>query len=71
MRQFYVHFNGYSVFVKEAQYFRFQGGLTQEWGRAWTGPLEAENVEAARRLGYIQLVKPFNLRLYNKMVPPP
>lgn len=34
-------------FVKEYDFFVSQGGLTEEWGRAWT-IVEAEDIYAAR-----------------------
>lgn len=39
-----------SVFVKEAGFFRSQGGLTEEWGRAWV-PVHANSIEHAREIG--------------------
>jgi len=50
--QFYVHYNGVSVFVKEAKFFESQGGLTSEWGKHWFGPIEAESIYDARMKGY-------------------
>lgn len=35
------------VFVKELDFFRAQGGFTQEWGRSWI-PVVARSVEEAR-----------------------
>ena len=54
----YVHFNGATVFVKEAEFFRSQGGLTEDWGRAWR-PITARSIGEARRKG----AKLFNHRL--------
>lgn len=39
-----------AVFVKEAAFFRQQGGLTQIWGQRWR-PVVADSIEAARALG--------------------
>jgi hypothetical protein len=45
----YVHFNGAAYFVKEASFFRAQGGLAASWGAAWK-PVVAEDIESARAL---------------------
>lgn len=47
LRQFYVHFNGASWFVKEGEFFKEQGGLTEKWGNAWR-PIWATSIEHAR-----------------------
>jgi hypothetical protein len=47
MHKYYVHHNGHSCFVKEAAYFEKQGGLTEDWGKAWS-PLYADSIEDAR-----------------------
>lgn len=39
-----------SVFVKELDFFRTQGGFREGWGRAWV-PIVAESIEDARELG--------------------
>lgn len=44
---FYVHWNGAAWFVKTADFFKSQGGHTQEWGKAWV-PLVATSIEDAR-----------------------
>lgn len=45
----YVHKNsGEALFVKEADFFRSQGGLTEQWGKAWT-PVVARSIGEARR----------------------
>lgn len=51
-RQVYmVHVNaGGSVFVKELDYFKSQGGFEHEWGKHWV-PLVASSVPEARKLG--------------------
>lgn len=46
----YAHRNpGQKVFVKEAAFFRSQGGLTQEWGKSWV-PLVANDLFDAQRI---------------------
>lgn len=47
MNQYYVVFNGGAWIVKEAKFFVSQGGLTQEWGKAWK-PIYADSLEHAR-----------------------
>lgn len=45
----YVHCNsGDALFVKEAGFFEEQGGLREEWGRAWK-PVVAYSIGHARR----------------------
>lgn len=39
-----------SVFVKELEFFRSQGGFTEGWGTHWV-PLVAESIEGAREKG--------------------
>jgi len=39
-----------SVFVKELDFFRRQGGFSQGWGDAWV-PIVATSIENARELG--------------------
>lgn len=56
MSRYYVHFNGAAVFVKEAEFFKSQGGLTEDWGKAWKW-LEADGIEHARLLGEIHFKK--------------
>lgn len=46
---YYIHHNGHSVFVKEAAFFIQQGGLTEEWGKAWR-QVWARDIEHARTL---------------------
>ena len=36
-----------TVYVKEGDFFRIQGGLTEEWGAYWTG-IEATSINDAR-----------------------
>lgn len=47
MKKFYVNNNGHSWFVKEAQFFEDQGGLTEPWGQNWK-PIWANSIEDAR-----------------------
>ena len=51
-RQVYmVHVNsGGSVFVKELDYFKSQGGFEQDWGSYWI-PVVATSIAEARELG--------------------
>ena len=50
MSAYYVHNNGAAIFVKEAEFFKSQGGLTEPWGKAWH-PIVADSIEDARRKG--------------------
>jgi hypothetical protein len=36
-----------TVYVKEGDFFRSQGGLTEEWGSTWIG-IEASSLDDAR-----------------------
>lgn len=54
--KFYVMHNGASWFVKEADYFEGQGGLTEEWGKRWI-PLYADTIEHARTLAELKRLK--------------
>lgn len=36
-----------TVYVKEGDFFRAQGGLTSDWGKHWTG-IEALSIDDAR-----------------------
>lgn len=56
LADFYVHWNGGAWFVKEAHYFKFQGGMTAEWGKAWQ-PIQAMSIEHARALAAATLPK--------------
>lgn len=38
-----------SIFVKELEFFRKQGGFVQTWGIKWK-PIIAENIEDARKM---------------------
>lgn len=45
----FVHCNsGFALFVKDADFFISQGGLVEEWGRAWR-PVIASSIGDARR----------------------
>ncbi len=46
---FYVHYNGASWFVKEAEFFSSQKGHEEEWGKAWT-PIRAQSIAEVRTL---------------------
>lgn len=52
--KYYVLIQSWAVYVKEAEFFREQGGLTKPWGKNWVGPVEAESIEAARAWGKAQ-----------------
>lgn len=39
-----------SVFVKELEFFRSQGGFREDWGRNWV-PIIANSIEDARKKG--------------------
>lgn len=59
---YYVHRNpAQKVFVKAGSFFVEQGGLTAEWGKAWTkveaSQLEESTLEAAREWGKKNLPK--------------
>lgn len=47
LKKYYVHFNGSAWFVKEAEFFKKQGGHRLPWGRGWM-PIMAESIEDAR-----------------------
>jgi hypothetical protein len=36
-----------TVYVKEGEFFRSQGGLTEDWGKHWTG-IQASSLDDAR-----------------------
>lgn len=44
---YYVHWNGGAWFVKTADFFKEQGGLTADWGKGWR-LIQAESIEDAR-----------------------
>ena len=47
--KYYVLVEPWAVYVKEADFFVAQGGLTAEWGKRWK-LLEAPSMEFARRI---------------------
>lgn len=50
-KTYYVHRNsGDAVFVKEVEFFKEQGGLTERWGKAWR-KVRAYTIEHARTVG--------------------
>jgi hypothetical protein len=53
---FFVLPRGKSTMVKEGQFFRDSGGLTEEWGKAWV-PVNDTSLEDARHQGSKMLVK--------------
>lgn len=48
--KFMVHYNGAAWFVKEKSFFDSQDKPDAKWKQGWNGPIEAEDVEHARRL---------------------
>lgn len=46
----YILIQRWGVYVKEAEFFRSQGGLTMPWGQKWK-PVVAASIEEARRIG--------------------
>lgn len=51
LSDYYVHTNcGGATFFKTAEFFASQGGLTQDWGKAWR-LVQASSIEDARRIG--------------------
>ena len=48
--KFYILIKPRAVYVKEAEVFKSQGGLTGEWGKQWV-EIEAESIEDARQKG--------------------
>lgn len=49
----FVHCNsGKALFVKEATFFKEQGGLTQDWGKFWL-PVIAKTIGDARKLASV------------------
>jgi len=56
----YVHKNsGNALFVKEAEFFKSQGGLTEEWGQHWQ-PVIATSIGAARRQAAVMFNVPLS-----------
>jgi hypothetical protein len=50
VKYYRVHTNHGVTFVKEEAFFRFQGGLTAQWGRAWRR-VRTRSIEHARKIG--------------------
>lgn len=50
MEEFYILVQPWATYVKGAQFFKDQGGLTAEWGKNWK-KVEAESIEDARAIG--------------------
>jgi len=48
--EFYILIEPWAVYVKEAEFFKSQGGPTEEWGKEWI-EIEAESIEDAREKG--------------------
>lgn len=38
-----------TIFIKEAEFFESQGGLTKEWGKNWVPITDANTIGDARR----------------------
>lgn len=47
---YYVLVKPWAVYVKEGDFFRQQGGLTDDWGKQWM-PVAAGSIEGARAMG--------------------
>lgn len=52
-----------TVFVKEGNFFREQGGLREEWGATWNA-VRASSIREARDIGYNMLGVPAERRIY-------
>jgi hypothetical protein len=50
---YYISINSWAVYVKEAEFFKSQGGKTEEWGKGWIY-VEAEGIEHARLIGKVK-----------------
>lgn len=48
MSSHYVLIKDSGVFVKEGEFFEEQGGLKEQWGKAWE-PIDADSLYDARR----------------------
>jgi len=48
--EFYILIEPWAVYVKEAEFFKSQGGPTEEWGKRWE-LVEAKSIENARQKG--------------------
>lgn len=47
---YYILIEPWAVYVKEANFFKAQGGLMQPWGKKWE-PACADSIEDAREIG--------------------
>lgn len=56
--EYYILVEPWAVYVKEAEFFKSQGGLTQLWGKNWK-LVEADSVEDARNIGKRLQPKPY------------
>jgi hypothetical protein len=52
MMEYYVLIKPWAVYVKEAEFFVAQGGLTESWGKGWQ-KIEAESIADARLKGEV------------------
>ncbi len=47
-----------AVYVKEGEFFKSQGGLTDDWGQWWR-PVHAKSCEHARSMGRIKTLEEY------------
>lgn len=58
MESYYLHYNGVSVFVKEASFFEDQKRANPKWDTsAWKGPIHADSIDHARMIGERMVTK--------------
>lgn len=50
MRSYYVLIEPWGTYVKEAEFFKFQGGDKEPWGKKWVH-IRADSIEHARAKG--------------------
>ena len=50
MNTYYILIEPWAVYVKEANFFVSQGGLTAKWGAKWQ-KIDAESIDDARSKG--------------------
>lgn len=55
-RKYYIQVQPWAVYVKEGHFFEAQGGLRENWGKAWE-PVMAVSIEDARYIGELQRTK--------------
>jgi hypothetical protein len=53
---YYINVTKAAVYVKEADFFREQGGLKEEWGKTWQY-VDADGIEHARLIGKVMAFK--------------